>query len=306
MSWVVALELSITKIFSFFRISIAGSRSGNLNGIAKSGLKGKETTGDIVEAASGNRRIAQGVGIGTCPQQAGNLLVGQHISQSVATQQVDIAHKNVGCHLDNVDKRCGAPASDTVGDNTGVFLGSQEVAERVVGGQLDQLVMTETVQTTVATVEGVILALVEGKGHQGGTHALILLIGTALRGHHIVDAVEPFHHQLIELAGANARWEVVIIELKIMEHIATGDIATIMTAHAVGNCDEKPLLVGQLNPGGESIIADEMVSHQYHVFILMSNTAKSAGCCYTYCYHSSLSDYDLQIEVGNREHITIA
>ena len=33
-TWVVALELSITNIFSFLRMSIAGSLSGNLKGIA--------------------------------------------------------------------------------------------------------------------------------------------------------------------------------------------------------------------------------------------------------------------------------
>ena len=55
----------------------------------------------------------------------------------------------------------------------------------------------------------------------------------------------------------------------------------------------------------ESVVSDKAASHKYHIFILMSYTAYSACCCYLYIYHSNLSDYDLQIDVRNGEHITI-
>ena len=70
-----------------------------------------------------------------------------------------------------------------------------------------------------------------------------------------------------------------------MKDIATGDITSVMASHAIGNGDNISILICQFYSCGECIISNEMASHEYHVFILMSHTTNPTGCRYIYCYH---------------------
>ena len=66
-----------------------------------------------------------------------------------------------------------------------------------------------------------------------------------------------------------------------------------MASHSVGNSHNITILISQIHPCTENVISDEMVSHEYHILILMSHTANVTGCCYINCYHYTLSDYNL-------------
>ena len=213
------------------------------------------------------------------------MLVVEHIAQAVAAKEIDIGGLDIIGHPDNVDIRILAAASDAVGDDAAMLGGAEHIVEGVVGGELFQRSVAETVETAVATIDGEELALITGDAHQRGSHAPVLRIGTALGIDNHIDGLQPRDHHLVEIAGIQSGREIVEEELKIMQGVATGHLATIMSAHAIGNGDNRPFVGRELYVLGKLVVSYKGTANQNHVFIVLSDTADSAGSRHTQIHH---------------------
>ena len=197
-------------------------------------FNGYHTTGDIIETSCLDSCAAKSVGIGILFQEYTDRFVGKHICQSVTTEHEDVARNDVIRHLYHVDIGRDTSSTDSVGDDILSFFSYDHVTQRVICRQLDQLVVTETVQPAVATVHGVEVVVVIGEAYQGCSHTLELFIGTAFGGNVIIDGFQPSHDGLIEVASRQTGRNVIEEILEIMENVVAGNVATIMASHTVG------------------------------------------------------------------------
>ena len=70
--------------------------------------------------------------------------------------------------------------------------------------QLHDIVIAETVQTTVATVHRIELALIISQRHKRSSHTLVLIIGLSLRVENTIDGIHPLHDAFIECTDIKA------------------------------------------------------------------------------------------------------
>ena len=158
-----------------------------------------------------------------------------------------------------------------------MFLRAKHIIQGVIGGQLRQFTLTEAIQSAVATVDRIEDTTIIGQSHEGGTHALVLFVGTSLGSHKVIDGVEPLDHHLVEVARIQFLGDIREIVLQVAEHVVAGDIAPVMTTHAIGHCHQVPVVMIQRCLCRELTVTNKMSIDQYHILVLASYTANLAG-----------------------------
>ena len=127
----------------------------------------------------------------------------------------------------------------------------------MIGGELLQGTVAQTVQTAVATVDPVILSAVIQESHERSAHATVDGVFLTLGLYSQTHALQPVVHSLTQVALGHVQRQVVKEEAQIGQGVLAGHLATVMSAHAVGNSQEQTVICFSRETGFIDIITQQ-------------------------------------------------
>ena len=147
-------------------------------------------------------------------EQSLYMAIVNHVGHAVGADEEDIIDEKVAGDFLHVDKCCGASCTDTVGDGICMTLFTIKGGKAVVGAQLLQRSVAETIDTAVTTVYPIDSSLIEKQSDERRTHITVGIIVLAFRVDYVVYTVEPFDNGFVEFFVGKFLWHVAEEEVK--------------------------------------------------------------------------------------------